>query len=350
MPPQQRPRQSVWNTVTMRRVRQDPPHGYGQPPPGYRPPPGRGAEAGPPPRRRRRWRRRILITLSVILALVLGFLIWADTQLVRIDALPESSNTQSSGTNWLIVGSDSRSEGTEGSRTDTIMVLHSGSAPSTLVSLPRDSYLAIPGHGRNKLNAAFSIGGPELLIRTVEQATGLHIDHYAEIGFGGFVGVVDAVGGVDMCIPESIRDPLAKLNIKAGCQELDGATALGYVRTRATAAADLDRVQRQRAFLSALMAKATSPGTLLNPFRLIPMTQGLAGAITVDSGDHAWHLLSLALALRGVSNGGITTTVPIGSTGGSAVGSVVNWDTAAAKQLFGALVRDEEPPASVLSR
>jgi LCP family protein required for cell wall assembly len=328
MPPQQRPR---------------------QPPPGYRPPARPPMQAGPPPRRHS-WRRGILITLAIIVALLVGFALYVDTQLVRVDALPASSSTQSAGTNWLIVGSDSRIEETTGSRTDTIMLMHSGSTPSTLISLPRDSYLAIPGHGRDKLNAAFSIGGPMLLIRTVEQATGLHIDHFAEIGFGGFVNVVDAIGGVDMCIPESINDPLAALNIKAGCQQLDGATALGYVRTRATAAADLDRVQRQRAFLSALMAKATSPATLLNPFRLVPMANGLAGAISVDSGDHVWHLLSLALALRGVSNGGVTATVPIASTGDSDVGSVVYWDTAGAKSLFGALARDEAPPASVIGR
>ena len=113
----------------------------------------------------------------------------------------------------------------------------------------------------------------------VEQATGLRIDHYAEIGFSGFVGAVDAVGGVELCVPQAIKDPKAALNIKAGCQELDGATALGYVRTRATAGSDFDRVERQRAFLSALVKKSTSPATLVNPFRMIPLTSAVTAAI-----------------------------------------------------------------------
>ncbi len=345
------------------------------PPPGYAAPRGYAQPSGPPghpparppiqtgrPRGRRRWGRRLLIFFSVLLLIFVGFLVYVDRSLVRVDALSGGRVGDTPGTNWLIVGSDSRQDLTAaeekelatgnaaGSRTDTIMLLHSGSGPTTLVSLPRDSLVNIPGKGRNKLNAAFSFGGADLLVKTVEQATGVHIDHYAEIGFGGFVDVVDAVGGVDMCIPEAMRDPLAGLNLKAGCQTLNGGEALGYVRTRQGGAADLDRIRRQREFLSALMDSATSPATLLNPFRLVPMAKGLAGAITVDSGDHAWHLLGLALALRGVSSGsGITTTVPIGGTGGSAVGSVVTWDEAAAKKLFGALARDEAPPASVLS-
>ncbi len=300
----------------------------------------------------------------MLLVLLVALVGYVDFSLTRTEALPDYPErvANTPGTNWLIVGSDSR-EGlspeeqselatgdVEGRRTDTIMLLHSGSGPTTLVSLPRDSFLSIPGKGRNKLNAAFSIGGPQLLVRTVEQATGLRIDHYAEVGFGGFVDVVDAVGGVDLCVPEGIKDPLAGLDIKAGCQELDGATALGYVRTRATARADLERVQRQREFLSALMAKATSPTTLLNPFRLVPMTTGTARAITVADGDHVWHLLGLALAMRDVSRGGITTTVPIAGLDTVGASSVVRWDTRAAKQLFDALARDEAPPASVITK
>ncbi|MDK7117442.1 LCP family protein, partial [Lactobacillus gasseri] len=94
-------------------------------------------------------------------------------------------------------------------------------------------FVDIPGNDKNKINAAFAFGGPQLLIDTVEKNTGIHIDHYAEIGFGGFAGVVDAVGGIEMCPEEAIDDPLAGLNIQAGCQKFDGAGALGYVRTRA---------------------------------------------------------------------------------------------------------------------
>ncbi|HVL84887.1 MAG TPA: LCP family protein, partial [Pseudonocardia sp.] len=327
-------------------------------PPVRRPPPTRRPPARAPQARRLR-RGRIRTVALVLLAALIGFAVYVDVNLNRTAALPADSATASDGTNWLIVGSDSReglseqereelaTGGDVGQRTDTIMLLHTGSTGPVLVSLPRDSYVDIPGSGRDKLNAAYSAGGPELLVSAVEGATGLHIDHYAEIGFGGFVGAVDAVGGVDMCIPEAITDPKAALEIEQGCQELDGATALGYVRTRATAGSDFDRVARQRAFLAALMDKATSPLTLVNPFRMVPLANAMSDAITVDDGDHVWHLAMLAWAMRGLGDG-ITTTVPVGgveSTGGA---SVVRWDRDRALELFGALARDETPPESAL--
>jgi LCP family protein required for cell wall assembly len=302
--------------------------------------------------------RRIRTGLVVLLLLVVGFGVYIDTTLNRLPALPADSETSSAGTNWLIVGSDSRANLTEEQRaelatgddtselTDTIMLLHTGSGPTTLVSIPRDSVVNIPGHGRHKINSAYGRGGgadgkgPELLVRSIEGATGLHIDHYAEIGFTGFVSVVDAVGGVDLCVPEAIEDPKAALDIEAGCQTLDQATALGYVRTRATASSDFGRVERQRAFLSALLDKVTSPATLLNPFRVVPLATGLSDSITVDDGDHLWHLAGLGLAMRGLSDG-ITTTVPVRD-------GVVNWDRERASALFEALAADERPPESAL--
>jgi len=229
------------------------------------------------------------------------------------------------------------------------MLLHTGSAGTTLVSLPRDSLLSIPGHGKNKLNSAYSFGGPKLLVQTVEQATGLRIDHYAEIGFDGFVNVVDAVGGVDMCIPQAMKDPLAGLNVKAGCQRLDGQTALGYVRSRATPRADLDRVEHQREFLSALIKQVASPWTLVNPFRLVGLVRAMPGALTVDSGDHVWNLVWLGLAMHELSGGGgITTTVPVGGFSTVNGSSVLRWDTTRAKALFGALAKDQQVPKSAL--
>ena len=313
------------------------------------------------PRRPRRGGRRLRALLLVLLLAVVGFGVWVDTSLNRVEALPSESAGAGSGTNWLIVGSDSRAGltaeqekelatgGDVGQRTDTIMLLHSGSSGPVLVSIPRDSYVSIPGHGRDKLNAAYSFGGAPLLVNTVEQATGLRIDHYAEIGFGGFVGAVDAVGGVEMCVPEAIKDPKAALNIQEGCQELDGATALGYVRTRATAGSDFDRVARQRAFLSALVKKATSPATLVNPFRVVPLTSAVTAAITVDDGDHVWHLAGLGFAMRGISSDeGVTTTVPVGGTPTVRGQSVVQWDKNRAGALFTALENDEKPTGRAL--
>ncbi|WP_308282766.1 LCP family protein [Pseudonocardia nigra] len=314
--------------------------------------------ARPRPLRRPRWGRRIGGALAVLLLLVVGFGVYIDTTLTRVSALPADSAAVSEGTNWLIVGSDSRANLTpeqraeyatgdpESELTDTIMLLHTGSGPTTLVSIPRDSMVSIPGHGRHKINSAYARGGgadgggPELLVRTVEGATGLHIDHYVEIGFLGIVSVVDAVGGVDMCIPEAIEDPKAALDIEAGCQTLDEATALGYVRTRATATSDFGRVERQRAFISALLDKVTSPGTVLNPFRIVPLATDLSESIAVDEGTHVWHLASLGLAMRGLAEG-VSTTVPVRD-------GVVNWDRERASALFEALANDERPPENAL--
>jgi LCP family protein required for cell wall assembly len=303
----------------------------------------------------------VFLVLVGILTVVAG--VYVDSHLTRTAALADyDSRPSTSGTNWLIVGSDSRADlsgeqeselstgSAAGARTDTIMLLHTGSAGTTLISLPRDSLLSIPGHGRNKLNAAFSLGGPALLVKTVEQATGLEIDDYAEIGFDGFVNVVDAVGGVEMCIPEAMKDPKAGLNLKPGCQTLAGASALGYVRTRATPRADLDRVAHQREFLSALMKRILSPATFLNPFRMVALVNALPAAVTVDRSDHVWHLARLSWAMRELSGGsGLTTTVPIGGFGSFGGSSVVKWDTTRAKALFGALTVDQAPPKSSIN-
>lgn len=300
---------------------------------------------------RGRWKA----VLIVLLVAIVGFGVYLDQNMSRVEALPADSEATSDGTNYLIVGSDSRdglsAEDEErlatgdaaGQRTDTIMLLHTGSSGSVLVSIPRDSYVPIPGKGTNKINAAFAMGGPQLLVQTVEAATDLRIDHYVEVGFGGFVGAVDAVGGVDMCIPDSIEDPKAGLNIQAGCQELDGQTALGYVRTRATPGSDFDRVRRQREFLSALLGRATSPLTLVNPFRMIPLASAVTDTITVDDSDHIWNLAGLAWGMKGVSGGdGVATTVPVGGSSGSNL----RWDRSRSQALFGALKEDRAPPES----
>ncbi len=286
--------------------------------------------------------------LVVLVVLVGAGTLWADSQLNRVESTPDTQVSNTSGTNWMLVGSDSRqglSEediarlGTGGDigvgRTDTIMVLHlPRSGEPTLLSIPRDSYVNIPGWGMDKINAAFTVGGPQLLAQTVEESTGLRIDHYAEIGMGGLANMVDAIGGVEMCPAEPIQDPLANLDVQAGCQEFDGAAALGYVRTRATALGDLDRVVRQREFFSALLGTATSPATLLNPFRTFPMIGDAVDTFTVGDGDHVWHLGRLALAMRG---GIKTETVPIATFADYDVGNVVIWDDAAAQELFNSL-------------
>lgn len=285
----------------------------------------------------------IFVLVVVVCSLI--FALWADTRLTRVDALPDEQVANTSGTNWLLVGSDSRqglSEedqqalGTGGDvgegRTDTIMLLHiPRSGQAQLVSIPRDSYVEVPGFGMDKINAAFAYGGPKLLTQTVEGNTDLHIDHYAEIGMGGLANVVDSVGGVDICVPEPINDPLAGIDLQEGCQKLEGSDALGYVRTRATAMGDLDRVQRQREFFAALLDKITSPATLINPFRSISLINHTASSFIVGDGDHVWHLARVALAM---GSGVDTETVPIGGFQDTVVGNVVLWDDEGAQQLW----------------
>ena len=275
-------------------------------------PPGRSSPGGPggPGGRGgggRRWLRprRILVALVAVAALVLvasvGTYYYVNSKLTHSDVLVDYSGRPAAGagTNWLITGSDSRQGLTRkqerqlatgklsaisGQRSDTIMILHipSNGGRPVLLSIPRDSYVNIPGYGMSKINAAYDLGGPKLLAETVQNATGLYINHYMGIGFGGFVRVVDDVGGVRMCLPGPMVDPKAGLNLKAGCQTLDGAQALGYVRTRNFAISDLQREQDQRLFLKALLSKMTSTGTLVNPFASIPAATGTASALTVE--------------------------------------------------------------------
>lgn len=285
--------------------------------------------------------------LAVLVVLLLVIAFWADAQLTRVASEPEAPIGSTKGTNWLLVGSDSRvglSEediarlGTGGDigtgRTDAIMLLHLEGTSAQLISIPRDSYVDVPGFGQDKINAAFTYGGPQLLTHTVEANTGVSIDHYAEVGMGGLANIVDAIGGVELCPSEPIDDPLANLNVGAGCQEMDGANALGYVRTRATAMGDLDRVERQREFFSALMHEATNPSTLLNPFDVFPMISSVSKSFTVGENDHVWHLARLALSM---GTGVETKTVPVGGFADTDVGNVVLWDEIEAENLWNSL-------------
>ncbi len=167
-----------------------------------------------------------------------------------------------------------------------------------------------------------------------------------EIGFGGFAGLVDAVGGVRMCIDQPVRDPWSGLDIrKAGCQQLDSRQALAYVRSRhGFAGGDLDRVKHQRQFIGALIRKATSPAVILNPFKVISLADAGVAALTVNKGDHLHHLGRLAFAMRALNGkDGATVTVPVRGTGSAgSAGSVVFWDRDKALALFEAL-HDDRP-------
>ena len=180
------------------------------------------------------------------------------------------------------------------------MLLHMGSGCPVLISIPRDSYATIPGHGYNKINAALACGGANLLIQTVENVTGLKISHYMGIGFGGLVAVVNKIGGVQICLKTAIRDSYSGVNLSAGCHDLTGDRAWpGLVRDRHSfATEDLQRIQDQRAFISALLNKATSPGVYLNPFTALPFGSTAASSMSVDHGTSLLDLVHAASALR----------------------------------------------------
>jgi LCP family protein required for cell wall assembly len=347
------------------RRRRPPP---GTPPPRPVAPNRRGTRPLASPRRT--GARLQIISLSLVIAVLLscaaalGASLWLETALHRQTVLPDYPDRPAvgAGSTWLLVGSDSRQGltpeqqealatggDTGNGRTDTILVVHvpafASSAPTTMVSIPRDSYVPIPGYGRDKINAAFAMGGARLLAETVEQATGLRVDHYAEIGFSGFAGLVDGLGGVTICPKSPIDDPLAGVNLPAGCQQVDGRDALGYVRSRATPRADLDRMIDQRQFMSSLLHRAVSPAVWLNPWRWYSVPHAAVGALTVDHGDHVWDLARLAWSLQGST---IELTVPIGEFTDNSSGSVVVWDHERAAALFDALAADQPVPATLL--
>ncbi len=320
-------------------------------------------------RSRNRWQaaraphtsRSSLPSVALLLVGTIGMYFYLDSKLNRVAALADYPGrpTGSAGQNWLITGSDSRQGLTRqqenqlatghdvtGQRSDTIMLLHIGSGTPTLVSLPRDLYVNIPGYGMNKINAAFAVGGPRLLAETVQNYTGLRIDHYMGIGFGGLVNVVDSVGGVNICVKHALDDTASGLHLKPGCQTLNGAQALGYVRDRHSfGASDLQRVQDQRALLKALLSRATSPTVFLNPFAAIPTATSSASALTVDQGTHLYQLIHVAFALRGPQ----TTTVPLAGTEATAVGEVLLTDRSNALRLFNALGSGQPVPKSLLT-
>ncbi len=241
---------------------------------------------------------------------------WVESRITRVDALSGAANTP--GQTYLIVGSDSRDgwmdDGTEGARTDTIMVMHQPvKGPTALISIPRDSLVDIPGYGQNKINASFAFGGPQLLVQTVEVLTGLTIDRYVEVGFLGVENVVDALGGVELCYDANVNDPYSTLVWEAGCHQSDGATALAFSRMRyEDPLGDIGRTQRQQQVVSAVAKKGMSPSTLLNPFKAKKTAEAGLGSMAVSNGTHTLDLVRMAKVFSsGRGADAVTGTPPI---------------------------------------
>lgn len=329
-------------------------------PPAYAPAPARtpaapkrGAVLPKLPRRPRPPVLRILLLLlsfRFIFLLVIAWLaflvavpVLAWNKVDSVELAPAGARpAEQPGTTYLLVGSDSReglsaaersklkTGGDVGQRTDTIMLLHTGDGPPLLLSLPRDSIVEVPGRGRTKINAAFAFGGADLLAQTIEQNTGVRIDHYIEIGFAGFVKAVDAVGGIEICPNRKMNDPKAGLNIKEGCQQANGTVALGYARSRHSdpALGDITRAKHQREVVAAIGAKVKSPWTVLNPFRYKALNDAATASLRVSNGTGVLAMAQFARAMTRVNGtDGLTCSMPIRDL-------AVNWDRERALALL----------------
>ena len=293
------------------------------------------AQAAPPAKGRRRrrfsrgqrWFIRIVLLLVLGTAALLGMAVIADFQMGDAGNLP--SLAEGDGV-YLIVGSDSREnlpddlEGSfgdfAGARADVIILAQVANGRRQLLSIPRDLKVDIPGEGTNKINAAYAFGGPDLLVETVAEATGIRPNHYLEVEFAGFAGIVDAVGGIELDIPYPARDAKSGLDIAAGTQTVDGATALAYARSRsyeelrdgewvAQGGGDIARAARQREVLTKIMAEASSVSGLVRS----PWVMGAVGSnLTADSNLSLFTLAATGWAMRSASE---TDSVTLPVTG-----------------------------------
>ncbi len=331
--------------------------------PGPPRPPARALDPG----RRRRWPIVLAVLVLVLAALAGGgwytvhrVVAAYDSNIERfgdpfaeIPAADRPVKTVATGTmNVLLLGSDSRISGGDptqwvygGQRTDAIMLVHvqADRKGATVVSIPRDSWVPIPGHGTAKINAAFSWGGPALMVRTVEQLTGVHIDHVAIADFTGFKQLTDDLGGVDIRIPQATKDERATWT--PGLHHMDGEQALDYVRQRHNLpGGDFDRVKRQQAWIRAVIHQLSQAGTLVNPLELNRALTTLSKSVATDSGfgiDQIGDLVTSVAGLGG-QHSVFFVTAPVAGTGWSPdhTQSIVNLDVVGGNRLWTAMRKD----------
>ncbi len=312
--------------------------------------------------RRARQRRVALVVCSAVSAVVLlfagtawGFTSYINDSIGRVNA--GTAGTPSSGPlTVLLAGVDVRAGLTRHQQlalhvgnsvsfnSDTLMLIHVSGDRShvTVISIPRDSWVDIPGHGMNKINAAYGLGGPSLVVKTVEQNTGLTINDFIQVNFLGFVRVIDALGGVNICLPFAVNDAYSGLHLTAGPHHVGGITALEYARDRHSfATSDLARIQDQQRLLASMLNEAISSGTLANPLKLSRFLGAALAAIKVDQG---LNVSSLADQLRGISPHNVRfMTVPLSNYNYQTPSgeSAVLWDASAAQELFSEMKNDQ---------
>lgn len=320
--------------------------------------PGMGGDRRPA----RTGRRTLLVLLAAVLILLLAFAgaIVALTASIGNDIprIPDAFKNLDAGsrpagtgaTTFLLVGTDSRSadpttgtEATPGAnagsqRSDVIMLatVQPDGTTGSVVSIPRDSWVDIPGRGMNKINAAYAFGGPSLLIETVEKLTGVRVDHFGVIDFAGFQTLVDSVGGIDV----DVAQPTSNMGVdfQAGRNHLDGAQALAYVRQRHDLPnGDIDRAKRQQNALRVLLTKVQQEATS-NPAALYTFAQNIGSTVSVDDTLSNTGMVELAVDHRDLRSSGVDfLTAPVAGLGTEGPQSVVYLDDARGRQLWDAI-------------
>ena len=315
----------------------------------------------------RGWRIALLSVLAIFLVLTLatgGLALWVRHSIASgiefiadpFAGIPARAPQQKvaageePAVNILVLGTDSRTSASDPSqwkegaqRTDAIMIVQVSGDRKTVsvMSIPRDSWVEIPGHGQGKINAAYSYGGPSLTIHTVENLTGIHIDHFAVANFESFVALTDEIGGVRI----NLKTPqtLAGKELGAGAQVLDGQQALAYTRERSSLPnGDFDRVKRQQTWMRSIVSRVLTNGTLSSPTALYSFLKTASRTVAVDESFTLNQMQSLALETRHLHSNDIAfMTVPTAGTGTSADGqSIVTLDADADTPLFNAFAED----------
>lgn len=333
-------------------------------------------------RRRHPLLRRISLVIAVVMTVLLvgggiaGFFIYRHLEgnITALDVTPDlgtdrptkvqpTAEEDKEPLNILVMGSDAR-EGQgagfgpgDGARSDTTLLLHlpASRESATVVSIPRDTIVDIPdcktetgsypAH-TERFNAAFSIGGPACTIKTVESLTGVFIDHYVIVDFRGFEDVVSALGGIEVCLSEPVVDAKSGLDLPAGISTVKGDQALAYVRTRYTIGngSDISRIDRQQAFLSSVIEKARSSGTLLNPVKLVRFLDAATKSLTTDPELASLNeMRKLALEVRSIPPKDITFVTTPWILNPDDPNTIV-WKERKTNRLWRAIRKDETYP------
>jgi len=309
----------------------------------------------------------IAMVTTVVLSLFGGWLVYLDSEISKVprivldldeDSRPEPATGKAAESlDILLAGADagngpSIAEAVAAGkwepyshRSDTIIVMHvtADRERAYLVSVPRDTWVRIDGIGMSKINAAFAAGGPSLYMQTLEEFSGLRMDHLAIIDWEGFRDLTKAIGGVPVNIPKDVYDSSQKVQWRAGQQELEGELALQYVRMRyGLENGDFDRIRRQQNFLRAFMKKMLSTGTTSNPIKLTNSVEAIVKYLTVDDEFTNGDMRSIALSLRSLEEEDVTfITVPQKRYATIDGQSVVIVDKAQTQALFEAVENDD---------